>query len=621
MKIVTYGPSRVGPLGDVPGLELGSSEALTAPSRALARAGEQIGASTKEWARVEDRIQEERDRDAAIALRLKALTAIEDRESALQMGRTDDTGQVIEAAATSADYVPRYQAAWAEVVEDVSAQAPNPRVRQALRQLLARDAVPRYAQARSRQLERFRSEQATDLVQHERAYEAAIARAPTALLAQGLEDEFLALTAGKVARGVLTPLQAETRVAAFQERIDKARMRRTGATDPLQAAVNLETGYYRRIPPDEAAQFAGAYRNQAEQNAREAIADQNRVIAEADKHLRLQGDEMERRIFHAAKEKELTRPFIEDAVSLGLLSPQKEIWAYKLLAEQDDPQKYKDNQPVVGALKQLVYKLNPSMDDVRQATAALNAAWNRNRPGNDVISMESYSPMLSHLQALSVQLQGKAESEVKAIEGENRTWAREQLGRRHNFVMQAIESLLQTKGIFEFDEKATQLILEAKEEFSRKSAYLVQGGEDPYTLYRRVKPFLTAQYGVTAGNFLRARNDTLPASLQIDKSKLGIAGVPISDPVGLRKQITSAILRLSRESATYRDQESLARDVRKLHEMAQVIDQLITNAQRAQLTDEFGPEALEALPPGGSPPGLAGQGPSPGANPLGRTRR
>jgi hypothetical protein len=147
MKIVTYGPSRVEPLGGVPGLELGSSEALTAPSRALAKAAEQIGVSVRDWEKVEDQIQAAKDTNDVSAFRFDALTRMTDRVRRLREGVTDEFGNVIEAPKTSREYLEAWKEAWRETVNEVSARATRPRVRVGLQRQLAQDAISQYRDA------------------------------------------------------------------------------------------------------------------------------------------------------------------------------------------------------------------------------------------------------------------------------------------------------------------------------------------------------------------------------------------------------------------------------------------------------------------------------------------
>src|SRR2546422_4106381 len=169
-KIPAY-VSEIGvPLPDQPRI---SGSVLAAPYEALRTGaqGVESGASLAygHTLAIEDEKKRQAQTNDSLGLFLGATNDIEQAEADLRLGKRDpDTGELVDAPATSRDYVTRFQVRLKEITDDTLKKTTDPGVAQSLQRMLQRSAIERTIHARHFATSLFVDEQKAEADEYER---------------------------------------------------------------------------------------------------------------------------------------------------------------------------------------------------------------------------------------------------------------------------------------------------------------------------------------------------------------------------------------------------------------------------------------------------------------------
>src|SRR5438132_4002775 len=169
-KIPNY-VSEVGvPLVDQPRI---SGALLAAPYEALRTGAQGIetGASVAlgHVQAIEDEKKRQAQANDTLGLFLGATNDIEQAQTDLRFGKRDpESGELIDAPATSRDYVTRFQTRLKEITNDTLRKTTDPGVAQSLQRMLARSAIERTIHARHFATSLFVDEQKAEADEYER---------------------------------------------------------------------------------------------------------------------------------------------------------------------------------------------------------------------------------------------------------------------------------------------------------------------------------------------------------------------------------------------------------------------------------------------------------------------
>lgn len=215
----------------------------------------------------------------------KAETDVLDRldtaDQTLRLGTRDPTtGEMVDAPATSQDYVPRYVQAMQQARQDVLSQIQDPTTRVAADKLLETTLRERLHQARVHSNQLFMDSYDAGLEEQLRGLATLTVNAPDDVTRAQYEARASGLLTS--ATGALKPERIQNLAQGFEEQVDTATALQRADTNPEQEQQRLESGFY-RLKPQVATRLSEQIGAREERRQRQAEADERRAQADADK--------------------------------------------------------------------------------------------------------------------------------------------------------------------------------------------------------------------------------------------------------------------------------------------------------------------------------------------------